>query len=363
MHYRETIIEDDKTLDDSGSVSIPINVIDPITELLLKFRVANTSGVSSDVPPEMSIDKIEITDGGKVYAAMTGYEAVAAACYDKGFWPPHWYCEYASASQRISIPLQFGRYIGDPDFAFDPTKLKNPALKFTFSKETGHLAGSLRLGVLAKIMEGVPGPSKALLWRAVETFNSAAEGVHVVDLLTDYPFRRLMVRAENVGDSTTPSSILTHHKLDCDVGRLIVFDHDADEFEDILRAFFGEFQVRKYERVETGGDSKNALMAGRTVALATPESTSMILQAWASGSTRYTIRAITQAGVEPAETSVQTLIIGEFPHRTYCYQFGRANDPETWFRASQYKDVDLKLTQGVADCAVSVLLQQPVPLP
>lgn len=361
MHYRETIIEDDKTLDDSGSVSIPINVIDPITELLLKFKVTNTSGVSSDVPPEMSVDKIEITDGGKVYMALTGYEAVAAACYDKGFWPPHWYIENGGSSQRISIPLQFGRYVGDPDFAFDPTKLKNPALKFTFSKESDHEASSLRLGVLAKIMEGVPGPSKCLFYRGVEAFTSTT-GVHVVDLLTDLPYRRLLVRAYLYG--STLDAILSHLKLDCDVGRLIVFDHDAAEWQDILRAFSGEFDIRKFDVFEGGTiDYKNCHMSGRTMALGscgTPDRFGMF---WASGADYYSLAVYDGAGSWSADCNVQTKITGEFPHNVYCYQFGHQDKPDTWFRASQYKDIDLKLTQGVAGAAVSVLLQQPVSLP
>lgn len=363
MYYREAIIEDDKALGNSGTETIDINIIDPITELLLKFKLTNTTGTSADEPPEVAITKIELVDGGQVYMSLSGFEAVAAACYDKGFWPPHWYCEVASANQRLTIPLQFGRYIGDPEYAFDPTRLKNPQLKFTYAKDTAHLSGSLTLGVLAKVMEGVPAPGKALFYKTVESFSVAASGVHTTELPIDYPYRRVLVRAIVWDDSTAPASIITHHKLDCDVGKLIVFDHDAAEFEDILRGFFGEFHIRKYDVQEAKSDGKMCLMAGRTVAIATPQNTNRMCQAWASGAVHYTLSVITDAGVEPTDEPVQTLITGEFPHSTYCYQFGDPDKPETWFNAPQFRDIDLKLTQGNSSAAASVVLQQPRSLP
>ena len=360
MRYREVMIEDDKTLGDSGVEITDINLRDPITELILKLTVQNTSGVSADVPPEIAFTKIELTDGGATYMTMTGKEAVAAACYDKGFWPPHWYCEYGSVDQNLSIPLQFGRYVGDPMFAFDPTALRNPQLKVTYAKDDDHESGYVRMGILAKVMEDAPSPGRILLYKQIEEFTSDTEGIHTVDLPTDYPIRRILTRA--FVSAGLPSNILTHHKLDCDVGKLIVFDHDAAEWEDICRAAFGPFEVRKYECPVAAGGYKECWMAGRTVALPAIEEAGLFTQAWASGGTNYQIRAYSAIASAYRDANVQVIITGDFPHCTYCYQFGLPMEEGTWFPAPDYGDIDLKLTQGAA-ASCSVVVQQPRSLP
>ena len=361
MNYREVVVEDDKTLGDAGTEITELNLTEPITELALKLRVENTSGYSADVPPEITFTKIEIVDGGQTYLSMSGYEAVAAACYDKGFWPPHWYAEVGGASQRVTIPLQFGRFVGDPMFALDATRLRNPQLRVTYSLDADHESGEIQMGVLAKVMEGVAPPGKALIYKEIEEFTSSAEGVKNVDLPVDYPIRRLLVRPFD-GDSI-PSNIITHHKLDCDVGKLIVFDHDAAEFEDILRAFFGPFQVRKMDRIPVGGAYRQCHMAGRTIANANAEGFYNNVQAWATGSIMYAARITNISTGLDEEGSIQTLITGEFPHSAYCYQFGLKDEEATWFPAASYGEIKLKLTQGVADCTVGVVVQQPRAIP
>lgn len=362
MNYREVIVEDDKVLADSGTDTFDINILDPITELLLKYTVQNDTAAAPNVPPEKTITKIELVDGGQTYLSMTGREAVAVAAYDKGFWPPHWYCEVASAFQYIAIPLQFGRYIGDPQFAFDPTRLRNPQLKVTWAKDTLHLAGSVRLGILAKIIEGVAAPAQCLLTKQVESWTGATSGVKVVDMFNDYPWRRFFLRGNVEGDTTVMSTIFSHHKLTCDADKLIVFDHDAAEFEEMLRAFFGPFEVRKYDRVAAGSSGKEAHIAGRTVALASAETAGYYCQAWASGTCRYTVRAANFDGLAADARNVQVVIFGDFPHSVYCYQFGDADVPDSWFPAPAFKDIDLKLTEGAA-ATNSVLVQQPRSLP
>jgi len=360
VHYREVVLEDDKTLADSGTETFDLNIRDPITELILKYRVKNAGAVAADVPPEKTISKIEIVDGGQTYLSMTGYEAVAVACYDKGFWPPHWYAEVASSNQRISIPLQFGRFVGDREFGFDPTKLNNPQLKFTWAKDTLHATGEVSLGIIAKVMEGVGSPGRCLLTKAVESWTGGASGVKKVDLWSDYPYRRIFARSYLYG--STLANLYSHLKLSCDADKLVIFDCDSAEFQDILRTFFRPFQVRKMDSFETGAiDYKNCHVDGRTTCQGSVGTQYLNSMFWASGANYYSMRVVDAAGAETA-CNVQVLITGEFPHATYCYQFGLADDPDSWFNAPSYKDIDLNLTEGGA-AANSVLVQQPRSLP
>ena len=361
MHYREHILEDDRVLADSGTETFDIKVKEPITEMLLKFVVKNGTAVASQVEPESIISKIELVDGGQTYLSMTGREAVAVAAYEKGKWPHHWYAEYASGNQRITIPLQFGRYVGDPSYGFDPTRLRNPQLKFTWAKNALHLTGGVSLGIICKVMEGVASPPYCLLTKGVENWTGAASGAHIVDMWNDYPWRRLFIRSYLRG--TLLDTLLSHFKLSCDADKLILFDCDAPEFQDIVCDTFGEFELRKFDVFETGAlDYKDTLIDGHTVVLGSVGTQYMSSLFWASGANYYSCRVVDYDGAEPATCYLQVKCIGEFPHATYCYQFGDKDVPESWFNAPAFGDIDLKLTEGGLGVN-SVLLQQPRSLP
>lgn len=360
MYLREHVMEDDKSLDDSGALGFPINITELITGFLLKYKVTNDSAVASNVEPENTISKIELTDGGTTYMSMTGREAVAIAAYEMGVWPPHWYCEAASANQRITIPILFGRYMGDPEFAFDPRKLTNPQIKVTWAKNALHAADSVSLGIIARVMEGVASPGKCLLTKGVESWTGGSSGVNPIQMWVDHPYRRLFIRSYLYGSLL--SSLFSHLKLSTEADKIVFFDCDSAEFQEILRVMHGEFKVRKYDYFETGAlDYKNCLIDGRTLAVGTPGTQDLFGMFWASGANYYSTRVYDDSGAETA-CNIQVQITGEFPHATYCYQFGRPMEPETWLNVSAFKNLTLFLTEGGA-AANSVLVQQVVPLP
>lgn len=360
MRIREVLIEDDKTIADSGTETIDIKVKDWITELVVDFSLTNDTEVARNVPPQKAISKIELVDGGKTYWSLTGQEAVAAAAFDKGRMPPSWLCEVNSAEQRIAIPIIFGRYLADPLFGFNPTRLVNPQLKVTWAKDTLHLAGSLKLGVWAKVMEDIAAPSKALFWKTVESFMSVAGGTKKVDLPVDYPYRRVGIRAYQYHEIM--ESCLTKFKMDCDVGKFIPFELEQPEFSDICRQMFGPFQYHKCDVAGIDSDHE-AWIGGNTIGNPVPETFGVMIRAWLSGCSYYVLRAQTHAGVDVDGQRCQILITGDFPECTWGYQFGRKDDELTWFPAKSYGDIDLILTQGVTGGACSVFLQQPRTLP
>ena len=195
FRYRDILVLDDKSVDDSGTHTQDITIDAPITELTVGMSLTNGAAIVHDEPVEKAITKIEIVDGGEVFWSLNGQEAVAQAVFETGRWPASFYNESISGWQGITIPLRFGRWLGDPLFAFTPSKLDNPQLKVTWAKASGHLTGSLKLLVWAKIMEDLAAPANCLLWKGVESFTSAASGDKDVKLPHDYPYRRMMIRA------------------------------------------------------------------------------------------------------------------------------------------------------------------------
>jgi len=355
MLYRDILVLDDKSVDDSGTHTQDLTVPHPITELTIDMEIKNGTSIVHDEPVEKAISKIEITDGGQTYWSLTGQEAVAAACFDVGHWPTHRYQEGLSQMQRITIPLRFGRWLGDPLFAFTPTKLDNPQVKVTWAKASGHLTGSVTLGLWAKVMEGVAPPAQALMWKGVETFTSAASGDKDVKLPHDYPYRRAMIRAYK--SDTIPTGIITNFKLDCDMGGFVPFNLNVKEFRYLMQNFFGPYELKKMDHVSQNSYHQT-WMAGDTFAAIAWETVGNPCSAWATGSIMYQV-----VGAVVADMRAEALIWGYMPHSTFAHQFGLPEDPASWFPTLDFGEEILWLTQGAASAAVSVAVQQPRPLP
>lgn len=360
MHYREVVIEDDLSIGDSGTVTVDLNVSDPITALIVRFQARNGAAEVNNEPPELQVSKIEIVDGGQTYWSLNGEMSVAAAAYGLGRWPHHWYDERATARQRMNFSLMFGRFIGDPEFAFDPSLLSNPQLKFTYTDQALYLDDSLALGVTARVMEGGPKPSQCLFWKEVEAWTTAASGTHKVDLPTDYPLRAVMMRAYE--SQNIISNIFDHFKLDCDLGKLIPFDLDIHEMKDILKQTHGPLSIFKWDNVDSG-EIRDAWMGETLNANVNPDSNLEIATAYTAFYAFYYAWVFNTSGTGLTNQAIQTLITGYFPHTCLLYPFGRPDEPGTWFPATDFEDVALKIDESDADAAAAVAVQQPRSLP
>jgi len=359
-NYREVELLARKTLGDSGTETIDINVDEPITEMTVRCYVKNDGAVADEVPPESIVSKIEIVDGGTVYYSVNGREASAVGWYDKLRWPAAWYSAMANEGSRVEWPLQFGRYLGDPEYALAPTRLLNPQVKFTWAKNALHLSGSVTLDVNAKTMQGVAPPSKMLATKVIRSWTTAAAGIEEVDLPTDYPFRRLYFRCyekeQYLGNQWTNA------RLECDVGKLIVFDMEDDELLNLMERIWGQVEYAEYVAADDGVMQQTHLGTCQSAAF-----TSMGLSIFVTGSPTLPgyVRMFARNldGVAQNDVKTNSTFRGLCPENTFCYPFGLPDDPATWFNAPKYGSIKLKITEADAGGAASVLVQQPRPLP
>jgi len=358
-NFREVTILANTQIGDSGTRTIDLDVTQPITEMQLEFKVTNNA-VAKDVPPVSDISKIEIVDGGKVYWSTEGHETIGAYCYDVGFYPACDLNEDNGAAQRNWIPLRFGRYIGDEEFAFSPSKMLNPQLKITWSKNALHTTAAVYLCVMATVMEGVSPPMKALFWKNFRTFTSVATGIESTDLPVDVPYRRLGIRY--YGADAIPGGILTHFKMDCDVGAKIVFDEDARWA--LNRNCQGRpmIHINKRDAIAASGESHNSWISWRTLTQGTGQASNVAVNCPSHFNPRYTV-FLTDLDNTAITGSVQIIAQGWMPEQMMVYDFGRPNEPATWFPCNKYKNVKLELTQGIADVPIQISLQQAVSQP
>lgn len=359
MHIRQAVLEDDVQVADAGTYTLDLNTRDPITELLLRFSITNSAAINNESPVEIHVTKIEIVDGGREIWSTYGELAVAQGCFDTGKWPMSGYNENLSNDQVMHFPLRFGRYLGDQEFGFDPSKLLNPQLKVTFVDHANHAADGKNIGVVAQVMEGGASPPKCLVWREIETFTSVASGVKVVEMPVENPYRRLAIRCYLKGDALW--RVFSHYKFDCDVGKLVLFDLDSDEFADLTHGMFGPYSYNRIDRIDNAS-TKEAWMGTCLSVAISAGAADDIVSAFPSNNPFFYTYACDTTPTNQTDVQVQVGLTGFNPHNTRGYQFGRADHPETWFRASQYKDIDLKLTQGAAGDECTVAVQVPITL-
>lgn len=358
--YREVQILDDASIGDSGTKTVDIKLEDPITSLIIRFK-ATHAGVLDDTPAQKNITHIELIDGGQVYYSLSGPQAVAATTYGLGRYPSCWIDGRAAMTDSMSFQLLFGRFLGDELLAFTAAKLRNPQLRVSWTDVDGFTDDSLTLGVTARIMEGLPPPSHALMWEEIEAWNTAAQGVHTVDLPVDLPIRALMHRVYHATEYW--GGFHTHFKLDCDMGKYIPFDLDRGEYEDIVRAVMGPFHVAQH------GTWNNAQwVQGWLGSIIGAHLTSIdsytIANPYTAGAWNWVITYLrSNAGAEMEDRPCELVCTGYYPENCVLYPFGRLDDPATWFPATNYKLIQLKITEGQADGAASVCVQQKRSIP
>ena len=355
--YRDIPITDDESVGDSGLKTIDLNVKDPITALYVRMKVRNDTARVPDHPPERHITKIEIVDGGQTHWSLAGQLAVAGATYELGKWPPHWYDEWATYDQNITVPLLFGRYIGDEEFAFDPRKLLNPQLKVAWEDQVLYDDGYHTLGVTARVMEDLPTPPQWLAWKELEAWTTADTGEHKVEFPVDLPIRAWMGRVWGAMDVIP--TFWSDYKLDCDLGKFIPFDLPYSELVDILKGLFGPYSLRKFDFVDCG-QPRQAWLGETYNVIANTGPAIWIVGASSNGWSFYTLNVVHHDGTIIDSARIQSTPQGYFPHSTLLYPFGRMNDPETWFPAPTYGQIDLKITEKASGGAASVAVQQPL---
>jgi len=358
MRTREVVIEYRKTIADSGTETIDIDLTDPVTQLDLWFFLKNGAAVAPNVPPASIISKIELVDGSDVLWSLNGHEAIALYCFDRGKEPFRWLQEKAGMSQYENFPICPGRYKGDQEYAFDFTRFTNPQLKITWAKNALHAAGSLQYSLFATVMEGVPKPKGWLMTKPVETFTSAASGDKRIDLPVDYPYRKLLVRAYEPG--TDMNDTITKLKLSVDMDKFIPFELYSDDFIFLMWQWFKPVHLFKRDFV-TNGAVRDTWMGVYCFGHICPDEGAEIVRVTGTHGCQYTVNSLDNAGAGLDNVSVIYHAWGVTPENTFCYPFGDQMKPEEWFKAPDYKSIRLFLTQGNADADVSVILQQERP--
>lgn len=355
MNYRETEILDAKTLTGAGTETIPINVKEPISRINMQWIVTKKHPMM-DSYCHKDITKIELTDGSDVLHSLDGGQNQALCIYDRKCpTMNHGQC-IDENSQRSLYGLDFGRFLFDPELAFDPSKFSNPALKVTFdSNVSDEDVASGTLEVWADVFdEKVITPIGFLMVKEHFSRTPPASGYYYVDLPTDYPLRKLLIQGYR--KAKEPWYQVQSARLSEDNNKRVPFDVNLEVYYQRRQAI--DHPVEERISFQAGAGTATLYLT------ATDYWASLCLSQQVAGNAPGVAGNgaggyyLTTIGAAQPTFGIQH---GWLPNHCFQFPFGIQDDLNDWYDLAGIGSLRLRLeagTSGEAEGTVAVILQQ-----
>lgn len=373
MRTRDAVIEYQKTLDDAGTLSEDMNVVDPVTALYLEFEARN--GTTSNPNNFISdvITKVEIVDGSEVLYSLNLSELEALHFYKLGKTPVLFPSDWPSTGvQRHGCYLLFGRYLGDLEFAMDFTRFRNPQLKITSNLSAiraaaaagAFIPATLKATIVAKIMEDAVKPSKYLMAKELLSFSSSSTSgaEERKELNNNLIYRLLMTRHWVEGCDI--DEVTSDLKLTADADKFIPFNRKLKQLDAEALAMFGEMSY-KHDFKQAYSEHWRIIPNKEPWASLVSRDVGVPLDfvQYAQWSSRLDVEQYTAAGAGDATARrVTAYVHGHAPHATLPIPMGVMDRPDTWFDPTPFKKLELVFTSGGNAGTCAVVAEQVRPL-
>jgi len=232
MNYRLADVLAEKSVTVNTTETIDIRIIQPISRFIIRCRATNAAATATLLAnPAALLTKIELVDGSDVLFSLSGYEAQALNAYEMGVTPDTEIIDGTGNDQHATFIINFGRKLFDRELALDPTRFRNLQLKITNdwdACDANAVAGYIL--VKAEIFdERVISPIGFLMSKVIESYTmGAAAAYKYIDLPTDHPFRKLLLRPYLTNVAVNAS--LSEFKLSEDNDKRIPIDVSVDQY-------------------------------------------------------------------------------------------------------------------------------------
>jgi hypothetical protein len=355
MNHRYATIFALKTFAADATEIIDINVKDPISALILDLQVYNSAGGSMTLHPLACFTKIELVDGSDVLWSLTGLEAEALDWYNNKAFRESWNMCLAGNYFVRPVGINFGRYLWDPMFAFDPKQFKNPQLKVSMDINGGGLTSTYnKLAVHACCFdEKVISPTGFFMAKEIKNYTPTGAGHEYTDLPTDYPYRKLLVKCQTAG--TEPGQLFTHLKLSEEQDKRVVFDHGSNELRVATLANWPPCTETYFFADATSARYLMVAPSTQVTAWATE---------WAQAAAGHDHSIYSGDGgkLEIIASAVgDNLMVGVqgwLPHGVHCTPFGDQNDPDDWYDVTKIGSLKADITHAAATGGIQLFLEQ-----
>lgn len=223
MNYRLAKIFPNESIGNDGTRIIDIDLVDPISRLFFNYNIAIGAGDRLD-HIAAAFSKIELVDGSDVLFSIDGLQMHAIPFFLEGLQPSDAHDPKQSTTNYGKLIYDFGRYLWDEKYAFNPTKFRNPQLRVTWNVDTVEAnATALELEIYAYIFDKKTiSPMGWLMTKEQMSYSPDATTWKYINLPLDYDYRALFIQAHAslVGVAT----ILDQLRLSEDNDKAIPFD-------------------------------------------------------------------------------------------------------------------------------------------
>ena len=339
MNYRLTEILSPEDLGAAGTKVIDLNMKDIVSRIDIIFRTKNAANSFTD-HPAANISKIELVDGSDVFFSLSGREAQALNFYDRGQPVDNHLTGSNGEWMRAVFGLDFGKYLHDPDLAFDPTKFTNPQLKITWDQDVASAgADDNYITVLAHLFDELkPTPAGFLMSKQIYSYTPSANANEHIDLPTDYPMRKLLVGSHQ--EERTFTQMIAELKLSEDNDKRVPWDMTGDELFYLMKQFYPEYIENVYMVIDTSATpfrvtpSEDAVIVGSKTSTVTGHFVIFQNGGLASGT------------AETTEETIYMLCKGYIPHGVVSIPFGMPDVPGDWYDVRKVGSLKLRVKSG-----------------
>ncbi len=341
MKYRVNTIFAQSTYSADKVEVINIDQKDPISELMIAAQLYQSAAGSMTLHPVAAIKKIELVDGSDVLVSLSGLQAEAIDWYShKGFRPGNWNAALAGNYMVRYIGINFGRYLWDEKYAFDPKKYSNPQLKVTMDIDGGGLTQTyVKLQIIANSFDAKAISPVGFLSPVEVASKALAASSHVYyDLPTDLAIRRLFIRCQTAG--TEPNQLLNNFKLGENGYKTVPFDMSTEDLTAMLLAKYGRV-MEEYLFVPT--TSNRYLMiapSSKVMATGNPWGTT----AATNDITLYDGDGGRLKTILTTACNAQIKVVGCHPHCMWCLPFGDESKDDDWYEMTDINKLQLDVT-------------------
>jgi len=355
MNYRTAELLAATDVGASGTKLIDLNIADIISRIVIRWQVTKASS-SMYSYAHKDITKIELVDGSEVLHSLNGGQNQALCIFDRKA-PTMLEGGIINANAQISYyGIDFGRFLHDPQLAFDPKKFKNPQLKISYNEAVSdETATANEMEVWAECFdEKIPSPMGFLSAKEHYNYTPSASGVYeYIELPTDYPLRKMLI--QGYLKAYEPWNQVSNAKLDEDNDKRILFDWNMEKY----------YQVRKC--IDAPISEVLSLLAhAQAIAFyLTPSdywASLMLTPRSATASYRQTQPGKGGYFVPYSETAAECSAVatGWLPNHCFQFPFGDQMDMDDWYDVTRVGSLRLRLKSGggYSGSNVGVILQQ-----
>lgn len=348
MNYREVeILGPTDLTEGAGTKPIDIDLEDPISSLEIIWRTT-VATVSDMLAPHVAcLPKVELIDGSDVLFSLSGEEMQALDFYTQGRMPLNNISVVIGDIMESVIPYHFGRFLFDPELAFNPRAFRNPQLKITYDEDAANTAVEVNeITVRAWVFDDkAVSPRGFLMTKEIEDFTPVADKYHYTNMPTDYPYRLILFRSKST--DTEPISVLGQFKLSENHDKKIPLDMTGDEIFFKIVEPYGRIE-QTVRLNETAADAMALYLAPTFLHDAQVD---YALDISAAGDDYAQVTFANNLATIAATVAVvpyRLSINGYCPHSCLVIPFGRQDIIEDWYNVPALGHLRLTTQGGAA---------------